>query len=78
MVARCEADGVRARRIDVDYASHSAQIDAIGAEFVQALAGIAPRSSSDRVFLHGHGGLLDTAGLMPSTGIRNVRQTVQF
>ena len=31
---RCEAEGVRARRIDVDYASHSAQVDVIRDELV--------------------------------------------
>ncbi|MFI1569093.1 type I polyketide synthase, partial [Streptomyces sp. NPDC020490] len=29
LMAACEADGVRARRIDVDYASHSSQVESI-------------------------------------------------
>ena len=36
-LVRREADGVRARRIDVDYASHSAQVDAIREPLVEAL-----------------------------------------
>ena len=47
---RCEADNVRARRIDVDYASHSAQVDAIREPLAEALAGIEPRSSSVAFF----------------------------
>ena len=37
LMARCEADDVRARRIPVDYASHSPHVDAIRAE-VEAVA----------------------------------------
>src|ERR1700723_321661 len=50
LIARCEADNVRARRIDVDYASHSAQVDTIHDALVQALAGIEPHSSSVAFF----------------------------
>ena len=78
LVARCEAGGVRARRLEVDYASHSAQVDAIGAELVQALAGIAPRSSSIGFFSSVTGGLVDGAGLDAEYWFRNVRQTVVF
>lgn len=37
LMQRCEAEGIRARRIDVDYASHSAQVDAIREELIAAL-----------------------------------------
>ncbi|WP_234332502.1 acyltransferase domain-containing protein, partial [Streptomyces sp. NRRL F-5650] len=33
LLAECEAAGVRARRIAVDYASHSAQVDALNDEW---------------------------------------------
>jgi acyl transferase domain-containing protein/acyl carrier protein len=42
MAAACEADGVRARRLPVDYASHSPQVDAIRAEILAALDGVTP------------------------------------
>ncbi len=38
----CEAEGVRARMIPVDYASHSAQVDALEQEIREVLAGVTP------------------------------------
>jgi polyketide synthase 7 len=78
LIARCEADGVRARRIDVDYASHSAQVDAIREPLAQALAGIEPRSSSVTFFSTVTGAPIDTAGLTGDYWFRSIRQTVQF
>ena len=40
--ARCQADGVRARVLPVDYASHCAQVDRIRDEVLAALDGISP------------------------------------
>ncbi|MEU7564384.1 SDR family NAD(P)-dependent oxidoreductase, partial [Streptomyces eurythermus] len=42
-VTACERDGVRARRIPVDYASHSAQVEAIEAELASLLAPVVAR-----------------------------------
>ncbi|MGK5642374.1 SDR family NAD(P)-dependent oxidoreductase, partial [Streptomyces sp. URMC 126] len=41
--AELEADGVRARMVAVDYASHSAQVERLEGEILAVLAGIAPR-----------------------------------
>ncbi|WP_228554494.1 type I polyketide synthase, partial [Catenulispora pinisilvae] len=41
LLAGCEAEEVRARRIPVDYASHSAQVDQLRAELADALAPVA-------------------------------------
>ncbi|WP_139333241.1 type I polyketide synthase, partial [Mycobacterium sp. SP-6446] len=78
LMPRSEADGVRARRVDVDYASHSAQVDAIREPLAEALAGIAPRSSSVAFFSTVTGELMDTAGLNAEYWFRSIRQTVQF
>jgi polyketide synthase 7 len=78
LVARCEADGVRARMIDVDYASHSAHVDVIREPLARALASIAPRSSSIAFFSTVSGGVMDTAGLDADYWFRSIRQTVQF
>jgi polyketide synthase 7 len=78
LIQRCEADGIRARRIDVDYASHSAQVDAIREPLAEALAGIAPRSSPVAFYSTVTGGLVDTAGLDADYWYRSIRQTVQF
>ena len=40
--ARCEADGVRARVLPVDYASHSPQVERLRRDILAALAGISP------------------------------------
>src|SRR6516225_9581817 len=78
LVRRCEADGVRARQIDVDYASHSAQVDAIREPLAEALSGLEPRSSAVAFFSTVTGELMDTAGLDAGYWYRSIRQTVQF
>ncbi len=42
---RCEAEGVRARMIPVDYASHSAQVDALEEDILKVLDGVAPQAA---------------------------------
>ncbi|WP_460072576.1 SDR family NAD(P)-dependent oxidoreductase [Streptomyces sp. YKOK-I1] len=46
LLRRCEADGVRARRIEVDYASHSAHIDRLREDLLTRLADLAPRPTT--------------------------------
>ncbi|MEV4054638.1 SDR family NAD(P)-dependent oxidoreductase [Amycolatopsis sp. NPDC049688] len=43
LIESCEADGVRAKRVPVDYASHSAQVEQLRAEILGVLAPITPR-----------------------------------
>ncbi|TPQ17726.1 acyltransferase domain-containing protein, partial [Streptomyces sporangiiformans] len=43
LVAYCEGDGVRVRRIEVDYASHSAHVELIEGELAEVLSGLEPR-----------------------------------
>ncbi|MEU8878317.1 type I polyketide synthase, partial [Streptomyces javensis] len=78
LLAACEADEVRARRIPVDYASHCAHVEAIEGELSHELAGIRPRSSSVPFYSTVTGGVLDTAGLDAGYWYRNLRQTVRF
>jgi acyl transferase domain-containing protein/acyl carrier protein len=78
LMADAEAQGVRARRIDVDYASHSAQVEPIREALGEALAGIAPRSSGVAFYSTVTGGLVDTAGLDAEYWFRSIRHTVQF
>ncbi|WP_410658218.1 SDR family NAD(P)-dependent oxidoreductase [Amycolatopsis sp. lyj-112] len=44
LIKRCELVGVRAKRIPVDYASHSAHVDAIEQDVLSALKDIEPRT----------------------------------
>ncbi|WP_037075676.1 type I polyketide synthase [Pseudonocardia spinosispora] len=43
VLAGCERDGVRARLLPVDYASHGPQVDQLREEILRLLAGIEPR-----------------------------------
>ncbi|WP_406815817.1 SDR family NAD(P)-dependent oxidoreductase [Mycobacterium sp. M23085] len=78
LMQRCEADNIRARRIDVDYASHSAQVDAIAESLADALRGLAPRSSAVAFFSTVSGEPMDTAGLNADYWFQSIRRTVQF
>ncbi|WP_435593883.1 acyltransferase domain-containing protein, partial [Nocardia sp. bgisy118] len=77
-VAACEAEGVRARSIPVDYASHSPQIESIRAQLLEVLADVRPGSGSVPFYSTVTGGALDTAGLDGDYWYRNSRQTVEF
>ncbi|WP_344316606.1 type I polyketide synthase [Actinoplanes couchii] len=78
LVAECTAEGVRARLVPVDYASHSPQVDAIRDELLSALAPIAPRAA--RIPFHStvEGRAVDTTGLGAGYWFRNLRETVQL
>ncbi|WP_157186585.1 type I polyketide synthase, partial [Nocardia jiangxiensis] len=78
LLIHCEHNGVRARRIDVDYASHSPGVEAIRDELVAALSGIEARSSEVAFFSTVTGNLCDTASLDGEYWYRNIRQTVEF
>jgi amino acid adenylation domain-containing protein len=72
------AEGVHARRISVDYASHSSQVTEIHRRLVDALAPISPRSSNVPFYSTLTGGLLDTAELGAEYWYRNLRCRVRF
>ncbi|VAZ75437.1 Phenolphthiocerol synthesis polyketide synthase type I Pks15/1 [Mycobacterium persicum] len=78
LIRRCDAADIRARRVDVDYASHSAHVDEIRTELTAALAGIEPRSASIAFLSTVTGQFTDTAGLNADYWYQNIRQTVQF
>nr|WP_307868092.1 type I polyketide synthase [Micromonospora sp. C95] len=78
LLARCDAEGVRARRIPVDYASHSAQVDDVRDELSRVLAGIAPRPSEVPFFSTVTADWLDTTRLDAEYWYTNLRHTVRF
>ncbi|SDU27309.1 rifamycin polyketide synthase modules 7 and 8 [Amycolatopsis keratiniphila] len=78
LVAACERDGVRAKRIPVDYASHSVQVEQIRAELLDVLAGVKPASGRIPLFSTVTGELVDGSGLDAGYWYRNLRQTVEF
>ncbi|MFF7977233.1 SDR family NAD(P)-dependent oxidoreductase [Streptomyces sp. NPDC007905] len=76
--AVCERDGIRARRVNVDYASHTAHVEAVEAELLEALAPVEPVSG--RVPFHSTvtGGVIDTATMDAAYWYTNLRSQVGF
>ncbi|WMD04163.1 type I polyketide synthase [Streptomyces sp. FXY-T5] len=74
----CEADGVRARRIPVDYASHSPHVERIERQLTERAAGIVPRSAEIPFHSTTAGTRIDTAGLDAGYWYRNLRRPVLF
>ncbi len=81
LIAMCERQGVWARRIPVDYASHSSHVDSLRESVLEALSGIAPRSVPDGgpVFISTVTGQpMDTVGLTAEYWFTNLRESVRF
>jgi pimaricinolide synthase PimS1 len=78
LLERCDAEGIKARRISVDYAAHSHAVDAVREELLHGLAGIAPQSGAVPFYSTVTGDVFDTAGLAPEYWYRNLRETVQL
>ncbi|MEU0304678.1 type I polyketide synthase, partial [Streptomyces sp. NPDC006175] len=72
----CKADGVRCKRIDVDYASHSAHVERIHDRLLEVLADLTPRRSQVPLYSTVTGELLDTAGMDGEYWYTNLRRTV--
>ncbi|KJS52325.1 hypothetical protein VM98_32170, partial [Streptomyces rubellomurinus subsp. indigoferus] len=76
LLAHCEQSEIRARRIDVDYASHSPHVEAIEARLAEALAGIAPKPAAVPFYSTVTGGWLDTTALDAAYWYTNLRRPV--
>ncbi|MFC4533139.1 type I polyketide synthase [Sphaerisporangium dianthi] len=78
LVAAYQAEGVRARAVPVDYASHSAHVEPLRDRLLEELAGITPRTSEVTFYSTVTGEPLDTAGLTAEYWYRNLREPVEF
>ncbi|MFJ3146689.1 type I polyketide synthase [Streptomyces halstedii] len=78
LVEGCVGEGVRARLIEVDYASHSLHVEEIREGLLSDLAGVVPVSGSVPFFSTVTGGWLDTKSLDAGYWYRNLRETVEF
>ncbi|WP_258563535.1 acyltransferase domain-containing protein, partial [Streptomyces phytophilus] len=78
LTAALAAERIRVRRVDIDYASHSAQVDAVVPELLDALGEIPTRSC--RVPFHSTvtGEPLDGRELDAAYWVSNLRRTVRF
>ncbi|WP_410641661.1 type I polyketide synthase [Amycolatopsis sp. lyj-346] len=78
VVAWCEERGVRAKRVAVDYASHSVQVEELEKELDTVLAGISPQAGSVPFYSTLTGDLLETTELDAGYWYRNLRNPVRF
>ncbi|MET7575681.1 type I polyketide synthase, partial [Streptomyces sp. NPDC005492] len=78
LLDHCEAAGVRAKRVPVDYASHSAAVERIEQRLAADLAAVVPRSSAVPMYSTVTAEPVDTTGLDAAYWYRNLRQTVRF
>ncbi|MFD4242837.1 type I polyketide synthase [Streptomyces sp. NPDC058525] len=78
LLAHCGSAGIRAKRVPVDYASHSAQVEAIREDILTDLAGIRPRPGAAGFFSTVDVGRTDTATLDAGYWYRNLRSTVEL
>ncbi|MFI9247903.1 type I polyketide synthase, partial [Streptomyces sp. NPDC053086] len=78
LLLRCEADGIRARRIPVDYASHSAHVELIQQELSQLLEPVRPRAAVVPFYSSVTGRVVDGSELDAGYWYTNLRQTVDF
>ncbi|MFI7430833.1 HAD-IIIC family phosphatase [Micromonospora sp. NPDC049836] len=78
LVAACNADGLPARLVAVDYASHSPQVDELADEVLAALTGLEPRAGQLPLVSTVTGEVLDTGAMDGAYWLRNLRRTVRF
>ncbi|WP_281004674.1 type I polyketide synthase [Nocardia veterana] len=77
-VAACAADGVWVRRIPVDYASHSAAVEAIRDRVTAELSAVEPVPGSVPFFSTVSADYVDTARLDADYWYRGLREQVRF
>ncbi|MFE7798661.1 type I polyketide synthase [Nocardia sp. NPDC057440] len=78
LLAACAHDGVWARRIPVDYASHSKAVELLRDRLLEELAPIRPQSGSVPFFSTVFADRLDTAELDAEYWYRSLREPVRF
>ncbi|MER6912295.1 type I polyketide synthase [Streptomyces sp. NPDC000594] len=77
-VTACETEGVRARRVPVDYASHSDQVEAIEEELAVLLAPVVAREPVIPWYSTVNPGRVAEASADAGYWYRNLRQRVRF
>ncbi|MFA1538207.1 SDR family NAD(P)-dependent oxidoreductase [Actinomadura monticuli] len=78
VVAAAQERDLRARMIDVDYASHGPQVDQIADELNETLDGITPTATDVAFYSTVTAGRLDTDSLDTSYWVTNLRRPVRF
>ncbi|WP_405914934.1 SDR family NAD(P)-dependent oxidoreductase [Streptomyces sp. NBC_00728] len=78
LLAHCRQEGIQARKVAVDYAAHSPQIEHVAAQASEGFAGISPLPGSVPFYSTVTGGKLTADELGSGYWYRNMRQTVRF
>ncbi|MFC0112326.1 type I polyketide synthase [Kibdelosporangium aridum] len=78
LLADCERDGVRAKQIPVNYAAHSAQIEAVRDDLLAALADVRPTAVEIPLMSTVLGEFVDGTGMDAGYWYRNLREPVGF
>ncbi|MEV4995836.1 type I polyketide synthase [Streptomyces niveus] len=78
LYAELKAEDIRVRRIAVDYASHSPQVEGLRDELLRVLSPIRPRTARIPFFSTVTGDWLDTTTMDAGYWYRNLRQQVLF
>nr|WP_241845587.1 type I polyketide synthase [Streptomyces silvensis] len=78
LMESCAVDEVRARRVPVDYASHSSHVERIQDELAQVLAGVEPREASVPMLSTVTGEWLAGTEVGAGYWYQNLRNTVRF
>ncbi|QLH21860.1 type I polyketide synthase [Streptomyces sp. Rer75] len=78
LLASCEADEVRARRVPVDYASHSAQVELLRDELLTLLAPVQPQTTQVPFLSTVTGEWVDGSELDAEYWFTNLRRTVEL
>ncbi len=78
LAAGCERDGVRARRVEVDYASHCPAIETVRGQVEDALAGVSAAPGTVTVVSGADGHVIDGTVMDAQYWYRSLREPVQF
>ncbi|WP_458091563.1 type I polyketide synthase [Streptomyces malaysiensis] len=78
LIASCEADEVRARRVPVDYASHSAQVELLREELLELLAPVQPKNAQVPFLSTVTGEWVEGPELDAEYWFTNLRRTVEL
>ncbi|RLV10398.1 polyketide synthase [Streptomyces griseocarneus] len=78
LIASCEADEVRARKVPVDYASHSAQVELLREELLKLLAPVTPKAAEVPFLSTVTGEWVQGPELDAEYWFTNLRQTVEL
>ncbi|HLI33087.1 MAG TPA: SDR family NAD(P)-dependent oxidoreductase [Solirubrobacteraceae bacterium] len=78
LLAHCAAEGIAARRIAVDYASHSPAVERVREQLIGSLASLRPRPGTIPFISCVDAQIIDTARLDGEYWYRSLREPVRF